>query len=97
MFKDSEMSYYGRLGGPKPTVSIADYLLQENYRRMNELFTEMEERLKRHVTECKRDIIKEIEKITKPVNKEIQSTKGEKDGKVVKRKSRNNVGYYEEN
>lgn len=78
---DYHCHYYGELSGPKPIRSLSDDFLMEQDKMMKEEMKEMEDRLKRHVTECKREIIKELESllIIKPIIS--KSTKGvKKDG-----------------
>lgn len=77
-------SYYGRLIGLKPIRSLADDLFLEYKKNMLEELKEMESRLKRHITECKREIVKAI------CPGEIKSTKEKEvtDGLVPSKKSK---------
>lgn len=56
-------SYYGRMDATIFVRSLADDLIKENEGRMIHEMKEMEDRIKRHITECKREVIKEIENI----------------------------------
>lgn len=55
-----QYSYYGRLDGPKPIRSLAEDIVKERKQQMMEELKLMEERIKRHITECKREIIREM-------------------------------------
>lgn len=55
-------SYYGRLQGACEKT-FADSLLEDMESRMIEVLNEMESAIKRHITECKREVIKEILRI----------------------------------
>lgn len=65
----------------KPTRNLADDILMQKEKTLVEQLKEMEARLKRHMTECKRDIIKEIEtifdefKLKSPSKKEVKNVK----------------------
>lgn len=59
-------SYYGRLDGPKPVRTFAQDIVRERQESMMEDLKTMEERIKRHITECKREIIKEIQLTQQP-------------------------------
>lgn len=63
MSLNSHNSYYGRMQGSIHRRSLTDDLLVEHEGRMLHELKEMEDRLKRHITECKREVIKEIENI----------------------------------
>lgn len=74
-------SYYGSLESNAPIRSLAEDLARENKLNMMEAIKESEERIKRHITECKREVIKELQsmqnlKTLKDVPKKL---KGEKD------------------
>jgi hypothetical protein len=60
-------SYYGRMDELQfpPKHSIADDLLKERKKKQMEDAKEMEERIKRHITECKREVIKRIDNLFK--------------------------------
>lgn len=74
-------SYYGSLVGVKPIRSLAEDILRDQENSMMEKMREMEDRIKRHVTECKREIIKELQSMMKPDQIKLKPTKGEtKDG-----------------
>lgn len=72
-------SYCGRLNGQKPIRSLAEDLVVERKKVMMQELKDMEDRLKRHVTECKREIIKEIQGIFSDVKpqpkKEVRNAK----------------------
>jgi hypothetical protein len=55
-------SYYGRIDEISMR-SLADDLLIERDKIMIEELKETEDRIKRHITECKREVIKEIQNI----------------------------------
>lgn len=55
-------SYYGRID-QICMRSLADDLLIERKKLMFEELKETEDRIKRHITECKREVIKEIQNI----------------------------------
>lgn len=57
------MSYYGVLDGKKPRRTLVEDIVAERELMMTQQLKEMEDRLKRHMTECKREIIKEIQGI----------------------------------
>lgn len=57
---DYSVSYYGRLDGPKPIRTLGEDLVAERKEQMMEDMKSMEERIKRHITECKREVIKEV-------------------------------------
>jgi hypothetical protein len=59
----SYRGYYGVYDDKPPIRSLADDLLIEKERIMLEEMKHMEERLKRHITECKREVIKELQSI----------------------------------
>lgn len=67
-------SYYGRLLGLKPIRSLADDLLLEYKQNMLAELKEMESRLKRHITECKREVIKMLSKEETKSTKEKEIT-----------------------
>lgn len=72
-------SYYGVLDGRKPRRTLVEDIIEEREKMMVQQIKEMEDRLKRHMTECKREIIKEIQGIfseTKPQpKKEVKNAK----------------------
>lgn len=68
-------SYYGRIE-KEGIRSLADDILIERQRLMFEELKETEDRIKRHITECKREVIKEIQNIF--------SDKKQKESKYVK-------------
>lgn len=53
-------SYYGRLEGTPPVRDFSKDLMNERKRNMQKELKEMEDRIKRHITECKREVIKEL-------------------------------------
>jgi hypothetical protein len=53
-------NYYGSLSDLKPVRTLADDLIKEYELAMLENLKSMEERIKRHITECKREVIKEL-------------------------------------
>lgn len=55
-------SYYGRLENTN-IKSLADDILIERNKIMREELKETEDRIKRHITDCKREVIKEIQNI----------------------------------
>lgn len=68
-------TYYGRVNNVVPIRLLADDLLTERKKLMMQELKETEDRLKRHMTECKREIIREIQsifldKITKPIKED---------------------------
>jgi DNA-binding ferritin-like protein (Dps family) len=69
--------YYGRIHSNSiPSRLLVDDLIMERNQNMMQEMKEMEDRLKRHITECKREVIKEIQRFlfnTKPpLNKEVK-------------------------
>ncbi len=77
MYSHNVVSYYGRLNNVKIIRSLADDLISQRKQMMMQELREMEERLKRHVTECKREVIREI--IGQPTKKEkLKKEKKEK-------------------
>ena len=94
-----DCSYYGRLNGPKPIRSFSQDMVKEKERFMLDTLHEMEERLKRHVTECKREMTKEFEKILKKLNikAEVEPKKEKENGsKSVKGQSNSDDGSHSE-
>lgn len=70
--------YYGLKDDTVPVRSLVEDLLIEGRKTMLDEMKEMEDRLKRHITESKRTIIKEIENIfIDKKSKLIKSTKKE--------------------
>jgi hypothetical protein len=59
----------------KPIRSFADDMLLEVNKKMTEELKQMEERIKRHITECKREIIKTIEDIFEIPKKETKNAR----------------------
>lgn len=54
-------SYYGSLDETeKPVQSLSEYIVKDHEMNIFGVLREMEDRLKRHVTECKREIIREF-------------------------------------
>jgi hypothetical protein len=53
-------SYYGDMSQKKPTRSLSEDILKEYELNMIEELKSMEERVKRHITECKREVIREL-------------------------------------
>jgi len=71
-------SYYGSLDEEdKPMRSFAQDAVTDHEKNMSEKMIEMEERVKRHITECKREVIKEIERLfeIKPIKENKNGTK----------------------
>lgn len=69
-------SYYGVLDDIKPIRSLSQDCVIEVNMQMFEELKEMESRIKRHITECKREIVKELEESTikiKPKTKKENS------------------------
>ena len=68
--------YYGSLDKKKPIRSLSEDLLTEHKNLMMEEMKTMEERIKRHITECKREVIKELQSNKKEfINKLEQKEK----------------------
>ncbi len=57
---DPFWSYYGSLKPQKPYKSFSDSILKEYKTTMLEYMKAMEDRLKRHITEAKREVIKKV-------------------------------------
>ena len=55
-----EWGYYGPLDGPKPIRSWGEDVVREREREMLAEMKDMEDRIKRHITECKREVIREL-------------------------------------
>lgn len=55
-------SYYGRYDADKPVRTISQDLVNDFEKSLIESLREMEDRLKRHITEAKRAIIVELTK-----------------------------------
>lgn len=55
------ISYYGFSDGRKPRRTLSEDLVEEREKMMMQELKEMEDRLKRHMTECKREVIKEVQ------------------------------------
>jgi hypothetical protein len=70
----SENSYYGRLDPVENLRPFWKEVIKEEEIAMIEFLREMEERLKRHVTEAKREIIKELQKGNKEMAKKLLDT-----------------------
>ena len=66
-------------GQPKPIRTLADDIVKESNNLMILEMKEMEARIKRHVTECKHEVIKEMMSvfdIKKPtIKKEVMNVK----------------------
>lgn len=73
-------SYYGRLD-VKPNRPLVDDLLIERKKVMLQELKETEDRIKRHITECKREVIKEIKNIFTDPKPKSQIKKGSADVK----------------
>lgn len=73
-------SYYGVMTEEIPVRTISEDLARENKKNMIEELKESEERIKRHVTECKREIIRLLQSMQKELEKKYGEIKGEKDG-----------------
>lgn len=56
-------SYYGRLSGSSPVRDFVNDLIKDRKSMMQIELREMEERIRRHITEAKREIIDEINSI----------------------------------
>lgn len=56
-------SYYGRLSGSYPVRDFVNDLIKDRKSMMQIELREMEERIRRHITEAKREIIDEINSI----------------------------------
>lgn len=69
----SPCSYYGSLSNIKPARTLSEDLIREYELLMLENLKSMEERIKRHITECKREVIKEL--ILNTSNREIKEKK----------------------
>jgi hypothetical protein len=65
-------SYYGVINDEKPLRPLAEDIVREFKEYMMQEMREMEERIKRHITECKREVIKEFI-LFKPKEKEIKN------------------------
>jgi hypothetical protein len=75
--------YYGRVNGIVPQRTFSDDLLTERKRLMFQELKEMEDRIKRHITECKREIVKELISMNpNPPTEEIKEQK--KYGRKIK-------------
>ncbi len=72
--------YYGRLEKISPMRSLSEDLLEERNQLMFEEMKQMEERIKRHITECKREVIREFLEI-KSKKDELKIEKENKNGK----------------
>jgi hypothetical protein len=72
-------SYYGVINDERPIRSLADDLIIDRERQMIEGLKEIEERIKRHVTDCKREIIREFREIK---TKRQLDKKGNENGKT---------------
>ena len=68
------VSYYGRLAETKPHTTFDTILLMELDQLMIETLKEMETKIKRHITECKHEVIKELQRLLDP-NKEVKEQK----------------------
>ncbi len=77
----ADCSYYGRYEPSSPVRTLADDILTEAENHMLTEMKEMEARIKRHVTECKHEVIKEMMSIfciPKPkIKKEAKNVKQE--------------------
>jgi hypothetical protein len=72
----NEISYYGHLSKMAPVRNFSDDLLIEGKKRMLQELKEMEERIKRHITECKREVIRKLSSgNTKNLTKEVKELK----------------------
>lgn len=56
-------SYYGDLTEVKPIRTLGEDLARDLERNMIEEMYKMEERIKRHITECKRELVKEFQSV----------------------------------
>lgn len=76
-------SYYGTLENNSPIRALSHDLAKENKLNMIQAIKESEERIKRHITECKREVIKELQSMQdmKVVKDVMKKPKGEKNGK----------------
>lgn len=74
-------SYYGRIDNVKPIRNLTEDFVKEREQTIMHEMKEMEDRIKRHVTECKRQVIKEIQTIFKKENLIINPTKEVKNDK----------------
>jgi hypothetical protein len=73
--------YYGRVNNVKPIRNLADDFVKEREQTIMHEMKDMEDRIKRHVTECKRQVIKEIQTIFKkedPIVHPIKEVKNDK-------------------
>jgi hypothetical protein len=77
-------SYYGRLSDKKSLRPFYHDLINEGKRYMMSELKEMEDRLKRHITECKREIIKKL--CPKEFKKSPTKPKEKSNGSQSKRK-----------
>jgi hypothetical protein len=70
-------SYYGRLDGPTPVRDFINELIQDRKLMMQTELREMEERIRRHITEAKKEIIDEIDSIFSDFKDKSTPTKRE--------------------
>lgn len=75
---DEDHCYYGRMTTEKPAISFSDEMVRDQEKGMMELMREMEERLKRHITECKREIIRALRPDAPKKPPRSKKTKSEK-------------------
>lgn len=83
--KEVFCSYYGRLGGDKPIRTLGEDLVIERKKQMMEDLKSMEERIKRHITECKREVIKEL--VAQKLIQQPEAKKELKDGSKGRKSS----------
>lgn len=76
-------SYYGRIDRTLPIRSFVDDVNVEALGMMKAEMKEMEDRLKRHITEAKREVVKEIQMILKN-EKEIDDVGKKQYKRIVK-------------
>lgn len=65
-------SYYGSLENKSSSRPFYEDLIKEVKLYMLKEFKEMEDRLKRHITECKREIIRKINGVEPESKKQIK-------------------------
>lgn len=82
--KEAFCSYYGWIyPDRKPVRTLAQDLIKQRNDEMLDELKSMEERIKRHITECKREVIKELNKSHMEINKE--KVNGSKSGSKSKK------------
>ena len=60
---DNSVCYYGRLSSINMRTSLVEDILKERKKIMIQEIEEVEIRLKRHITEAKREVMKEIQRV----------------------------------